>query len=204
MANRTARFVSFDCCFMRSIKSKTSRPLRVVCPPLIFRALMWISASVVFCAQSPAQLADSLQIEPELEERFEVNWGADDSTKVNAITSEVELSGNAFVAMDDIRLEAYRIIYSPQKNQACAYGTRDSLGDWIGRPVMTQGGQTFKQDELCFDLESRRGLSRQAVTSKARPFFTPKSQNVNPISASMWPMPNSPRAMPITRIFTFT
>ena len=156
---------------MRSIKSKTSRPLRVVCPLRIFRAVMWISAPVLFCAQSQAQLADSLQLEPEPEERFEVNWGADDSTKVNAVTSEVELSGNAFVAMDDIRLEAYRIIYSPQKNQACAFGIRDSLGDWIGRPVMTQGGQTFEQDELCFDLESRRGLSRQAVTVQGEAVF---------------------------------
>jgi lipopolysaccharide assembly outer membrane protein LptD (OstA) len=132
---------------------------------------MWISALVLSCAQSQAQLADSLQLEPEPEERFEVNWGADDSTKVNAVTSEVELSGNAFVAMDDIRLEAYRIIYSPQKNQACAFGMRDSLGDWIGRPVMTQGGQTFEQDELCFDLESRRGLSRQAVTVQGEAVF---------------------------------
>ena len=116
-------------------------------------------------------VADSLTVSQQTEKPFEVDWGADDSTRVNAITSEVELFGNAFVAMDDIRLEAYRIVYSSQKNQACAYGIRDSLGDWIGRPVMTQGGQTFEQDELCFDLKSRRGLSRKAVTVQGESVF---------------------------------
>ena len=156
---------------MRSIKSKTSRPLRVVCLPLIFRALMWISAPLTVCAQSDLQATDSLIVEVETVEEFDVDWGADDSTRVNSITSEVELFGNAFVTMDDIRLEAYRIVYSSQKNQACAYGIRDSLGDWIGRPVMTQGGQTFEQDELCFDLKSRRGLSKKAVTVQGESVF---------------------------------
>ncbi|MBV42743.1 MAG: hypothetical protein CL834_06890 [Crocinitomicaceae bacterium] len=125
----------------------------------------------MLCAQMAIEAKDSVAISSESEERFEVDWGSEDSTRVNAITSEVELFGNAFVAMDDIRLEAYRIVYSSQKNQACAYGTRDSLGDWIGRPVMTQGGQTFEQDELCFDLKSRRGLSRKAVTVQGESVF---------------------------------
>ena len=40
-----------------------------------------------------------------------------------------------------------------------------------GRPVLTQGGQTFEQDELCFDMKSRRGLSRKAVTVQGEAIF---------------------------------
>jgi hypothetical protein len=66
------------------------------------------------CAQTAAAQDSLSNSESELK-RFEVDWGADDSTRVNAVTSEVELFGNAFVAMDDIRLEAYRIVYSSHK-----------------------------------------------------------------------------------------
>ena len=106
-----------------------------------------------------------------VESAFEVVWGASDSTRMNAVDSEVELYGSAFVALDDIRLEADRIVYSQATNQACAYGRRDSVGAWIGRPVLSQGGQTFEQDELCFDMKSRRGLSRKAVTVQGEAIF---------------------------------
>ena len=51
---------------------------------------------------------------------------------MNAVDSEVELYGSAFVALDDIRLEADRIVYSQATNQACAYGRRDSAGRGSG------------------------------------------------------------------------
>lgn len=167
MAHSTARFVSFDCRFMRSIKSKTLRPVRVVFLSWIFRALMWISMPSFGWAQD----ADSTAVDSPQERLFEVLWGSEDSSYVDAASAEVQLFGNAFVAMDDIRLEAHRIVYSSASNQACAYGTRDSTGQWIGRPKLTQGGQTFEQDELCFNLETRKGLSRQAVTVQGEAIF---------------------------------
>ena len=119
-----------------------------------------------------AQGADSVQVvAPAKPEMAPVNWGAKDSTRVIAATSEVQLFGEAFVAMDDIRLEADRIVYNAETNEACAFGRKDSLGDWIGRPVLNQGGQTFEQDELCFDLTTRRGLSKHAVTMQGGAVF---------------------------------
>ncbi len=168
MAHRTARFVSFDCSFMLFIKSKTSRSVLVLLCQGIFRVVLWISLSGSVFAQG----TDSLQVEvPEKSEMAPVKWGAQDSTRVIAATSEVQLFGQAFVAMDDIRLEADRIVYTAETNQACAYGRKDSLGEWIGRPVLNQGDQVFEQDELCFDLKTRRGLSRHAVTMQGGTVF---------------------------------
>ena len=39
----------------------------------------------------------------------------------------------------------------------------EGLGGGVDRRPVTQGGQTFEQDELCFDMKSRRGLSRKAA-----------------------------------------
>ena len=161
---------------MGKFKSKTSRGARIVCIQRIFRALLWISVPYCGVAQEPLDgTLDSLVVDsvqpPSSKQTLQVTWGAKDSSRVNAATSNVELSGGAFVALDDIRLEADRIVYSPKTNQACAYGRRDSIGAWIGRPVLTQGGQRFEQDELCFDLKSRRGLSREAVTVQGEAVF---------------------------------
>lgn len=156
---------------MGNIKSKTSSGLCIVCLQGIFRVGMWIIAPLFALGQSPIEAVVQDSIAAPVEASFEVTWGASDSTRLNVDSSQVELYGKAFVALDDIRLEADRIIYTASTNQACAYGRRDSAGAWIGRPVLTQGGQTFDQDELCFDLKSRRGLSRQAVTVQGEAVF---------------------------------
>lgn len=168
MAHRTARFVSFDCSFMLFIKSKTSKQILVLLRQGIFRVALWIILPGTLHAQS----ADSVVVEAAVEPQMApVSWGAKDSTLVIAASSEVQLFGEAFVAMDDIRLEANRIVYSSESNKACAYGRKDSIGDWIGRPVLVQGDQVFEQDELCFDLKTRRGLSRHAVTLQGGAVF---------------------------------
>lgn len=167
MPHRTFRFVSFDSRFMGKLKSKTWPEACIVSRKGIFRAILWIILPTGACAQEALEDSIPAPKAPEMD----VRWGASDSTRMNAQDSEVELFGNAFVALDDIRLEADRIVYSQANNQACAFGRRDSSGAWIGRPKLTQGGQTFEQDELCFDMKSRRGLSRQAVTVQGEAVF---------------------------------
>lgn len=168
MAHRTNRFVSFDCSFMLFLKSKTSKQVLVPLRQVIFRGALWI----ILPGSMVAQDADSVLVDSSSQtEMAPVRWGAKDSTRVIASTSEVQLFGEAFVTMDDIRLEANRIVYSSKNNKACAYGRRDSLENWIGRPVLVQGSQTFEQDELCFDLQTRRGLSRHSVTNQGGAVF---------------------------------
>jgi hypothetical protein len=48
---------------------------------------------------------------------------------------------------------------------------RDSSGTLVGRPVLTQGGQRFEQDSLCFNLDTQRGLAHAAVTVQGEAVF---------------------------------
>ncbi|MDE0870432.1 MAG: putative LPS assembly protein LptD [Flavobacteriales bacterium] len=153
---------------MLFIKSKTPKQVNAISRGWIFRAVLWISIPCQVVAQAP----DSTLVEqPAPAVQSTILWGASDSTRVISETSQVQLFGSAFVAVDDIRLEADRITYDEITNQACAFSRKDSMGVWIGRPVLTQGGQTFEQDELCFDLETRRGLSRHSVTVQGEAVF---------------------------------
>ena len=83
----------------------------------------------------------------------------------------VRLYGAAWVAMDDIRLEADHIVFYRAEDKACAWGRRDSTGAWVGRPVLQQGDMKFEQESLCFDLRTRRGISTQAVTVQGEAYF---------------------------------
>ncbi len=143
-------------------KSNTTLHPQFVSTLRIIPFALWIMASCL--EEARAAVADSSATS-------EVRWNAADSTLVDAESGEVRLFGQAWVEMDDLRLEAERIVYAAEDDRACAFGVRDSSGAWLGRPVLVQGDQRFEQDSLCFDLETRRGYSVHAVTQQGEAYF---------------------------------
>ena len=76
------------------------------------------------------------------------------------------LTGEATVVSGTMTLTAHRIVLDLNRSEVCAFGKRDSVGGWIGRPAFQDGPQSFSQDELCYNFETGKGLSRQAVTTE--------------------------------------
>ena len=74
------------------------------------------------------------------------------------------LLGNAVVKYETMELRADSIVFSTSRNEACAYGVRDSLGVVHGRPIFKDGDQEFSQETLCFNFKTRQGYSRQVIT----------------------------------------
>ncbi|PCJ80169.1 MAG: hypothetical protein COA49_09300 [Bacteroidetes bacterium] len=83
----------------------------------------------------------------------------------------VLLFDDVIVLSGDIELTAHRVIYKTDLKEVCAYGTQDSLGNWIGRPVFKQGTSVFTQDQLCYNFKSQKGFSHHAVTSEGELVF---------------------------------
>ena len=81
-------------------------------------------------------------------------------------TGIATLTGDAQVISGDMTLSAHVIVLNLETSEVCAYGTRDSTGAWIGRPVFKDATQSFSQDELCYNFKTGKGLSRQAVTQE--------------------------------------
>ena len=81
-------------------------------------------------------------------------------------TGIATLTGDAQVVSGDMTLKAHIIVLNLETSEVCAYGTRDSTGAWIGRPVFKDATQSFSQDELCYNFKTGKGLSRQAVTQE--------------------------------------
>ncbi|MGB1099891.1 MAG: putative LPS assembly protein LptD [Flavobacteriales bacterium] len=76
------------------------------------------------------------------------------------------LTGEAQVVSGTMTLRAHRIVLDLEAGEVCAYGTRDSTGAWVGRPEFKDGPQSFSQDQLCYNFETGKGLSRHAVTTE--------------------------------------
>ncbi len=125
--------------------------------------LFWMLISPVFWAQTTAP--DSTQTDDVVAPGEVVEYDAQDI--YFAVDSGLAyLTGEAQVVSGTMTLRAHRIVLDLEVGEVCAYGTRDSTGAWVGRPEFKDGPQSFSQDQLCYNFETGKGLSRHAVTTE--------------------------------------
>ena len=98
-------------------------------------------------------------------------YRSNDSIVFHVRDEQVALFGDAEVETAGIELQAARIDYYAGDREIEAAGIPDSTGTLMGRPVFTQGGKSFTQDGLRYDLESRKGLSQHALTQEGELTF---------------------------------
>ena len=125
--------------------------------------LFWMLISPVFWAQTTAP--DSTQTDDVVAPGEVVEYDAQDI--YFAVDSGLAyLTGEAQVISGTMTLRAHRIVLDLEAGEVCAYGKRDSTGAWVGRPEFKDGPQSFTQDQLCYNFETGKGLSRHAVTTE--------------------------------------
>ena len=125
--------------------------------------LFWMLISPVFWAQTTAP--DFTQTDNVVAPGEVVEYDAQDI--YFAVDSGLAyLTGEAQVVSGTMTLRAHRIVLDLEAGEVCAYGTRDSTGAWVGRPEFKDGPQSFSQDQLCYNFETGKGLSRHAVTTE--------------------------------------
>jgi len=96
---------------------------------------------------------------------------ATDSIVQDILSKKVFLYGNAEIKYEDIDLKAARIEVNFNNNTVVAYGVIDSTGKQQGRPVFTQGGQTFKADTIEYNFDSGKGYIYSIFTEDAQGFL---------------------------------
>ena len=130
--------------------------------------LFWMLISPAIWAQTAA--SDSVQTGISEEPREVVEYDAEDI--YFAVDSGLAyLTGDAKVVSGTMTLAAHRIVLDVNAGEVCAFGKRDSTGAWVGRPQFKDGTQTFSQDEVCYNFETGKGLSRHAVTTEQEIVF---------------------------------
>lgn len=75
--------------------------------------------------------------------------------------------GDVSVKYDDVELKAELMDYDMNTGTVYARGVYDTLsGEWIGRPVMTQGGKSYDMQELRYNFNTRQARLTQIVTTE--------------------------------------
>lgn len=75
--------------------------------------------------------------------------------------------GDVTVKYQDITLTAERMDYDLNTGIVYARGVQDTItGEWIGRPVMTQGGKTYNMAEVRYNFNNRKASIKQVITSE--------------------------------------
>jgi hypothetical protein len=100
-----------------------------------------------------------------------MTYSASDSIVMMVDSNLVLLFGDVVINSGDIELTADRVIYRTDLREACAFGTKDSLGNWMGRPVFKQGSSVFTQNQLCYNFMTEKGFSHHAVTNEGEIVF---------------------------------
>jgi len=81
------------------------------------------------------------------------------------------LHGESNVKFKKIDLKANFVRLKMDSSLIFAHGTQDSLGKKIGEPVFKEGESEYKSKELNYNLKTKKGFIRQAVTQQGEGFI---------------------------------
>ncbi len=100
-----------------------------------------------------------------------INYNAKDSILFDAANRIVYLYGNAKIDYGDIKLEAAQITIDWTQSTLTAVGVKDSLGKETGKPVFTQGAETFVTDNIRYNFKNRKAVIRGVVTQQQEAYI---------------------------------
>lgn len=91
---------------------------------------------------------------------------AKDSLLYSIDGKKVFLWGNAVVKYQNMTLKAAYIEYDMENNMVFAEGRADSTGVIVGKPVFTEGGQTFTMDRIFYNFDSKKAKISNVITEE--------------------------------------
>lgn len=100
-----------------------------------------------------------------------IRYNAKDSIVYNLKKNEVYLYNGAEVYYEDIILKAAFIKIDQKNKVVYANGVIDSTGILKGKPVFTEGAQTYDAQELAYNFETKKGKIKEVITNEGEGFL---------------------------------
>jgi hypothetical protein len=100
-----------------------------------------------------------------------VEYNAVDSIDFSVSEQKLFLYGEAYVKYENIDLRADFIQIDLASKEVFASGLPDSLGVIRGRPVMTEGGETFEAHTMRYNFETKKGIISGLITEQEGGFL---------------------------------
>ncbi len=93
-------------------------------------------------------------------------YEAGDSIVYDLNNHKVYLWSEGYIKYEDIELRAGYIEIDMIGNEVYATGLTDSLGNVTGKPVMTEGPETFEAETMRYNFDTKRGIIGGIITEQ--------------------------------------
>jgi hypothetical protein len=135
---------------------------------IIFTVILLISVTVSFAqVENPPDEepgTDTLNVPQQDELDDVVAYSARDSIRMDIPNQKIYLFGTARVTYGEIDVQADMVEFSFQSRVVTATYSLDSAGNPVGKPVFTDGKETFTADRIDYNFDSKKGLIRNVRT----------------------------------------
>lgn len=95
-----------------------------------------------------------------------IKYSSRDSMTYIADEGNINLFGNADVEYGDMTLDADIIAMNLDSNYVYATFSNDSTGEKNGKPVFTQGGETYEMEKITYNFKTRKGFIQNVTTEQ--------------------------------------
>ena len=118
-----------------------------------------------FHSDSLRQQVDTLHI-PVSKDTLDapISYSAQDSVVLDIPTKNITLYNKAVTKYKEIDLEAYNIRMDQANSLLLATYSRDTSGEMIGRPKMTQADTKMESDSMVFNMKTQKGITVNTFT----------------------------------------
>jgi len=99
-----------------------------------------------------------------------ISYSAEDSIVIIGNGTGI-LHGSGDVTYKNINLKANYIRVKMDSSMVYAHGTLDSIGKTIGDPIFKEGGSDYNSKNLTYNLKTKKGFIRQAVTKQGEGYI---------------------------------
>src|SRR5450755_172911 len=93
-----------------------------------------------------------------------ITYSAQDSVVLDVPTKNITLYNKANTKYKDIDLDAYNIRMDQSNSLLIATFSRDTSGEMIGRPKMTQAETKMESDSMVFNMKTQKGITINSFT----------------------------------------
>ena len=93
-----------------------------------------------------------------------INYSAKDSIFYDLKSQKIKLYGNSKIDYGEINLEAYEILVDWKDKTLDANYLTDSTGKKIGKPIFSEGNQSYETDKITYNFDSRKAKIKGIVT----------------------------------------
>ena len=101
----------------------------------------------------------------------QVDFSSKDSIVMTG-QNQIYMYGNGKVKYGNLKLDADKIDMDMKNSLVYAVGSKDSVGEWVGKPIFDEGGTTYETETMKYNFKTKKGYITNVITEQGEGYLT--------------------------------